>query len=208
MRGIVLVSVLVGCFGQVAFAGDASSPDALAEQMTYFYLEPSEESFAAFQQGVATNFEKLSSGNPGFTTLMSVFLGKVHEKHGWPLADIHDLDDQARAIANHDASELSRYVWDDTQVDPGKLDVWWASFFATGNTRYLENLIGQLGDLEAQRGAANIMVMGAANWSFNSNCRQHSAVLMYAKSVLRRNPPVPNHDALKEIVEQAEKPDG
>ena len=207
MRTLILAAVILGSFTHT-IAGDEPALEVLGNQLTYFYLNPSEEEFSALQQGIAMHYDELSSSGAGFSTLISVFLGKVHEKHGWSLLDIRDLDEQALSVADRDGSDLSRYVWDDTQIDPGKLDVWWTSFFATGDTMYLDKLINQVGDLEAQSGTENIMVMGAANWSVSANCRQHPAVLKYAKSVLRHDPPVPNRETLEEIVKQTGEPDG
>jgi hypothetical protein len=187
---------------------DSTTPDAVNQRLSYFYLRPSEEEFEALQLQLAANLEQFTTGKGGIAMLVSVFLGKVHHKYGWPLLDLGALDDMARSIAGQDESELSRYIWDDTQVDPGKLDTWWVSFFATGDTKYLDNLVAQVGDLEAQGGATTIMIMGAANWSFASNCRQHAAVMEYAKSLLEREPQLSNHDAIRRLISHEEKTDG
>ena len=78
-------------------------------------------------------------------------------------------------------SRLAKYVSDDTRVDPSKLDIWWTSFFATGDEKFLDNIF-QYAGLELPNGdTARMLVIGAATWSFKANCRQHKKVLEFAK---------------------------
>jgi hypothetical protein len=77
-------------------------------------------------------------------------------------------------------------IIDDSQVDPTKLDIWWTSFFATGDERFLKNIF-QFAGIEVLNGKgdmARIPVIGAATWSFKANCRQHKKVLEFAKHKL------------------------
>lgn len=208
MKRLLIATILLSVTTFASGESDNTPLDAVNQRLSYFYLMPSEEEFEALQLQLAADLHQFTTSKDGIAMLISVFLGKAHHKHGWPLLDLGALDDMARSIADRDGSELSRYIWDDTQVDPGKLDTWWVSFFATGDTRYLDNLVAQVGDLEAQRGAANIMIMGVANWSFAANCRQHPAIMEYARSLLEREPQLPNHDAIRRLISPTEKTDG
>lgn len=200
MRQIIhILSLLVA---SALAAGQEVPPTAgaVSKRMMSFYLHPSQAEFAAIQEGI----EKNRADFAGHELVVATFLARVHAKHGWPLVELGDLSRDARAIAARDSSDLSRYVHDDSQVDPAKLDVWWTSFFATGDTDYLERIIEQVGDLDAASGAGDLLVMGAANWSFTSNCRKHPTVLQYAQSVLEREVPVPNREKIREIVSEVE----
>ena len=187
--------------------GSNLTMEATGERMTYFYRSPSEKEFEFIQRGMHQNLDEFQKNENGVDTLAAVFLARVHEKHGWPLLDLGHLDDDARSIVTQSQAPLARYVQDDTQINPGKLDVWWVSFFATADTRYLDNILGQVGDLDSQYGAAKILLIGAANWSVSANCRQHSVVLQHVKSVAAREPAVENRKMLLELISKAERPD-
>ncbi|MCP4569945.1 MAG: hypothetical protein GY841_20385 [FCB group bacterium] len=208
MKNILLTLIFLGAFIPVhAKTADLTIED-LGQRMTFFYSKPSRSEFDAIQLGININFEKLSAGAENTAKLMAVFLGKVQMQHGWPIMDLGMIDDGARSIAARDESEFSQFVWNDAQLSPTRLDIWWTSFFATGDTGYLDMIIDQVGDLDAQSGAANISLMGSANWSFESNCRQHKAVLDYAKQVIATQPERSNHKIIKNIVNSVEKPNG
>jgi hypothetical protein len=155
-----------------------------------------------------------------------VMIARISNKYGWPIAD-NVLGAKASEILGG-TSPLAKFVSDDTQINPAKLDIWWSSFFATGDERYLENIFRYAG-LELPKGNLDRMqVIGAATWSFKANCRQHIKVLEFAKKKLasqlaserqakflrdcvagaevesnvwitREGKPVPNSDAMKSI---------
>jgi hypothetical protein len=56
------------------------------------------------------------------------------------------------------------------------LDMLWASFFASGKSEYIKNIISALDKNVYNHGEA-IMVRGAAKWSLKSNAIQHERVL-------------------------------
>lgn len=64
-------------------------------------------------------------------------------------------------------------------VTPEVLDVYWMSFFATGDDSYLDRILAATQGVSG-RNVINL-VTGAAQWSFKSNCQQHPAILAYAK---------------------------
>jgi hypothetical protein len=208
MKNILLILILLGAFAPVHAENSDLTIKELGQRMTFFYSKPSKAEFDAIQLGIRAHLEDLSSGTEDTAKLMAVFLGKVQRKQGWPIIDLGMIDDGARSIAARDESEFSRFVWNDAQLSPTRLDIWWISFFATGDTGYLDMIIDQVGDLDAQSGTANILVMGSANWSFESNCRQHKAVLDYAKEILSTQPERSNHKIIENIVGSVEKPNG
>ena len=71
-------------------------------------------------------------------------------------------------------------ISDDSLVDPGKLDIWWASFYATGDDVYLEKIFRYAGEDTNKKGK-DILLYGAASWSFKANCRQHGKVKLFAE---------------------------
>jgi len=105
----------------------AESFKATGERMTHFYLSPTLQDFDTIQKGIKSHLKKFESRDEesGTALMAAVFLARVTEKYHYPLLDIGDLDDTAKSIIAKDASEISNYVNDDSQVDPGKLDLWW-----------------------------------------------------------------------------------
>src|SRR5688572_16752147 len=149
------------------------SIEAMGEQMMYFYSSASREEFEAIQRAMQSNLGEFEKNTTGHGMLAVVFLARASQKYGYELLDIGQLDDAAISLAKRADSPLARYVNDDTRVDPGKLDVWWISYFATGETSYLDKLLSWVREPESQAGAAQILVAGAASWSVEANCRQH-----------------------------------
>jgi len=205
-RRVALAAVLLAADVGV----HAESFKAVGERMTRFYLTPTRAEFDSIQQGIKTHLKKFKAEEKenGTATLAAVFLARVSEKYHYALLDIEDLDDAARSIAANDGSEIARFVHDDSQVTPDKLDIWWISYFATGETDYLDKILAQVGDVKSQSGVTHILVVGAANWSVASNCEQHPAVLGYVRSVLERTPPPTNADALRAVIAGVGKHDG
>jgi hypothetical protein len=58
-------------------------------------------------------------------------------------------------------SELAKYVNDDSQIDPTKPDVWWASFFATGSPQYFEHLFHYAAQKLPEHDAGRMLVIAA-----------------------------------------------
>jgi hypothetical protein len=151
--------------------------------MSKFYLAPSEESFEAFQRR-ADRFEReLKQAGNRADLLVAVMMARISAKHGWPVISTA-FGPTAKELLDGN-STLARYVDDDSQVDPTKLDVWWVGFFATADQRYLENLLRFAGVDPPKNDVQRMLVVGAATWSFKANCRQHSSVQEFARSKLQ-----------------------
>ncbi|MCM0080002.1 hypothetical protein L4X63_00200 [Geomonas sp. Red32] len=184
----------------------ADELEDFGSQMSYFYLAPSAEGFKAFQAKADKFRGQFEKAGNGAKVLTAVMIARISEKNGWPITD-GALGDLAREIAKGE-SKLAKYVSDDAQVDPGKLDVWWASFFATGDERYLERIFNYAG-LELPKGdIERLMVIGSATWSFKANCRQHKKVLEFAKRKLEApGLAEPQRSFLRDCIKSAVEPD-
>ncbi len=174
--------------------------------MLYFYLTPSEASFSKFQIAADHFRSELVGAENGAALLTSVMIARISEKNGWAIAD-GAFSTTAKEILDGQ-SELAKYIADDSKVDSTKLDVWWTSFFGTGDNRYLENIFRYAG-LELPKGdISGMMVIGAATWSFKSNCQQHKRVLEFAKQKLS-SPGITESQItfLKECISSAQQSD-
>ncbi len=157
----------------------AETLEEFGNQMSTFYLAPTREGFDRLQKNADRFYDQLQGAGNGAEILVGVMIAKISAKHHWPIAD-GALGPKAKEILAGQ-SALARYLTDDSRVDPTKLDVWWAGFFATGEERYLENIFRYAGREIPQSDVKERLIVGAATWSFKSNCAQHAKVLEFAR---------------------------
>ncbi len=181
MKNLVFVFTLFGTLWASAAFG--SELDEFGARMSYFYQSPSKEAFEAFQKDAHRLRSELRTNGSGAETLIAVMLARISEMHDWPIRR-GGLGARAKEILKG-KSDFARYVADDARVDPTKLDIWWASFFATGSERYLELILGYAGLAVPEDDLNKTLIIGAATWSFKSNCSQHAAVLAFAEKSIR-----------------------
>lgn len=204
----------------------AENVEHFSSTLSNFYLAPSQDAFTVLQQNAEQLKAELKAKGNGADWLVAVMIARISQKYGWPIVD-GTLGERAKEILAG-KSPQAKFVGDDAQVNPTKLDVWWVSYFATGEERYLENIF-QYAGLELPKGnLARMTVIGAATWSFKSNCQQHQSILEFAKRqlaakhvserqaqflrdciaaaqprdnawVTREGKPVPNSDSMKSI---------
>lgn len=205
----------------------AESFDDFGKQLSNFYLSPSHEAFNTFQRDAEQFKENLKAANNGVDVMVAVMIARISEKYGWAIVD-GELGSIASEILEG-TTPLAKFVSDDARVNPSKLDIWWASFIATGEDRYLEKIFQYAGQELPKGNIEKALVIGAASWSFKSNCSQHKKVLEFAQKKLaskttsekqaqflrdcinkvevgsgdvwisRDGKPVPNTDAMKSI---------
>ena len=168
------------------------------EETSYFYLNPTKQRFNEFERQ-ADGFAHDLEGEGKADMLAAVEIAKISEKYHWEIVGGGKISDMARQIKGG-TSRLAQYVNDDGQVDLHKLDVWWSSFFATGETKYLAKILEYAEPLQRGKPAMAQLVPYAASWSFKSNCGQHKAVAAFAKQCLDSNSFPPKKEFLKECV--------
>ena len=163
----------------LATADDISD---MCRSLTYFYLHPSKKEFEGIQRQANASFDVLKRKENGASLLVAVGIARISQKNGWPLVE-GPLTDVAKAIVDG-KSKLAKYVDDDSVVDPSKLDIWWVSFMATGDEKYLDKILKFAGKPMPKDNPNEMLVIGAASWSFKSNCCQHKKILEYTKKKL------------------------
>ena len=88
------------------------------------------------------------------------------------------------------------------ETDPGTLDDSWAAFFATGDERYVREIIEVLPWSEVRGDVNRLLTGGAARWSLASNAYQHGRVLAVCEKVAREAAS-PTKGILEQIIAQA-----
>ena len=170
--------------------------DELYRQMMVFHVEPTKANFDRIQELMKKNLDALAQKENDRKALrIAIFLARVKEKYSWDIADIGSFDDLAREISQG-SSDLARYVNRDDMVDPLKLDIWWRSYFATGDDKYLTKLLEQTGDLDDLKKMEvdsqedrdlflkRVVLMSVANGSVKFNCQHFPSVLQHVKKAV------------------------
>lgn len=157
----------------------------LGFSMSFFYRNPDAAQFEKLNRLIDQNEEtilKVSKRNR-FNVIAATFLARANEKHDFQITSKGKIGDLARAIIAKDKdNEEAVFVDDPKQITASKLDAWWISFSATGDTKYVESILNVTGNPQTKKvnGLLNIPVVGVANWSFKSNCRLHKPVFDFA----------------------------
>jgi len=86
--------------------------------------------------------------------------------------------------------------------DPGTLDDSWASFSATGDAKYVREVIDVLPWVEVRGDVNRLLTGGAAKWSLASNAYQHTRVLTILEQEVTTAKP-PTKALLQELIEGA-----
>jgi hypothetical protein len=199
MRARLTVAVLMLLlFAPAARAGDLQK---FGDEMTYFYLAPSRDNFRHLQADADRLADYLPRSN-NVDLLAAVEIAAASEKYHWEISGRGRISHLAREIREGE-SQRARYVQNDLVIDVAKLDVWWADFFATGEEKYLAKILRQAKHPQLGERAADFMMPAAAAWSFKANCRQHKAVLAFARRSLETNAFPEKKEFLKECIETA-----
>jgi hypothetical protein len=89
--------------------------------------------------------------------------------------------DQQRQVPSRDPLALP-------PQDTGALEIFWGSFFATGDPRYVERVISVLALAGVEHDAGKIRIGASAEASLLTNARQHPKVLEICKAQLPKQP--------------------
>ncbi|HZP24240.1 MAG TPA: hypothetical protein VFB04_12380, partial [Terriglobales bacterium] len=90
----------------------------------------------------------------------------------------------------------------DDIYDARLLDALWASFFASGDERYVNRIIGALPLVNARGDTGKMLIGGAARWSLASNAYQHPKVMQICEAQLKELPADQRTDLAK-VIESA-----
>ncbi|MBN1670232.1 MAG: hypothetical protein JXR37_04325 [Kiritimatiellae bacterium] len=179
-----LVLIMLSSYAQPSADTDSTKAlEELGQRMTTFYQSPTPEFFAQCQRDADRLESAMAEKTKGGDVLLAVSFARISQKHRWPIDGKGNVAKRAREILEG-KSEFARYVNDDAAVDARKLDIWWASFFATGDTVYLGKLLRYAGEPLPKDSVDRMLAIAAATWSFRANCRQHKAVRDFAEAQL------------------------
>jgi hypothetical protein len=184
----------------------ANEMQKFGKQMSYFYLNPTEKNFIEFQKRAASFEQELKSSKNRADILVAVMVARIFEKYNWSIQ--HEfLKKQAFEILQR-KSKLAKFINDDSIVNPTKLDIWWVSYFATGDEKYLYKILLYAGEElpeQKKENVSKLLIIGAATWSFKSNAKQHKSVRNFALKMSKDNSlSMKKREYLLEVVEFAD----
>jgi hypothetical protein len=182
----------------IALSARADDLEKFGKEMTYFYLTPSRANYEHLQSE-GDRLAGTLAKKDNVALLAAVVIASASQKYHWEITGRGEISGLAREIAKGE-SKTARYIKDDSEVDVGKLDVWWADFFATGDTKDLGKILRYAKYPQPGEHAADFLMPAAAAWSFKSNCQQHKAVMAFAKHCLESNTFPTKVDFLKECI--------
>ena len=166
-----------------AATASARTLEEFGQEMSKFYIEPTQAGFALLQADADRFYKKLKATEGGGEMLVAILIWRASEKHGWPIVGKGKATAMAKELSAG-TGKFFDYVVDDARVDPGKFDIWWASFFATGEEHYLAKIMKFAGLPQENKEIGELLLIGSASWSFRANCRQHEAVKAFATKCL------------------------
>lgn len=187
----------------LALSARVADLQKLSEEMSHFYLHPSHDRYQHIQSEADQLADSLH-GTGNTDLLAAAFIAAAAQKHHWDIDGNGKISALARQITQGQ-SRISKYVSDDSVVDVGKLDVWWADFFATGENKYLGKILQRAKHPQPGEHAADFMMPAMAAWSFKSNCSQHKAVMSFAKQCVESNAFPTKKEFLKECIASADR---
>lgn len=171
----------------------------LNQKIAYFYQQPNQADFNWVQDNRQSIEDALTANKKRHNAFAGVvvWVSQVADKHQWKIQP--DYYPSAIKQLNTPGSRAYQIFHGKPQITPQTLDMWWSSFFATGDMEYVKRIFNQAKQLQkitadaeknAQQGKKSkrdilaFLVAGAAEWSFLSNCRQHAVIQVFAKKQL------------------------
>jgi hypothetical protein len=220
LRLLLVLNIALGVASPVLASGDSPWTSEMQQWMTYYYLNPQPQHAVAYLKPLNEAFQ----ASKGRSLADEVNRGGVRSFYAKVFAQsdetVRELERELptqpedirafalEALRRCGTRECLRVSGADESVpasgeSSGHLDDAWASFMATGEQQYVEEVASSLPLLQVRGDPSRLVVGGAAKWSLASNAYQHSRVL----EICRRLSETADPDSaaiLREIVASAE----
>ncbi len=190
IKCVLLISTV---WAQMGLAATKVDSDKLNKQMMYFYQNPNQQQFKTIQQDMMSAMPANNKHVPA----MVIWAYAASQKYGWTMnADFYPALTQQ---LHNPQSKFSQFIADDNKINPTKLDMWWSSFFATGEEQYVRKVFKQAIALEKVKQSIDnkktktkqdllyFAILASADWSFKANCRQHAKIRTFARQWQRQS---------------------
>ncbi len=152
------------------------------DELNYFvetyYMEPHPELVDSALQfinssGLANNENAIA---PILMTFSCIFdLSSSGQKEKWR-EKILELNPPAKTILLRSINQTPDELLNNVETSPAKNDMYWSSFFITGEQKYLDAIIATLGHLDERKDLMLFLTAASAKWSLSSNAKIHKKV--------------------------------
>jgi hypothetical protein len=161
--------------------------EKINQRLTTFYQSPTQDYMDELSQVLVVHSDKVTLGN-AIGVFSAVVLGCGSRKFNLEIKQSGPVFDAAKEIAeNNEESPLVRMLNDNEKINRMRLDTWWYSFFATGDTRYLELLLQQTGNVLSDDFKGNAKAALMSNGSFMNYAADHEKVAQFCRSSIDNN---------------------
>lgn len=179
----------------------------------YFDKSSSLAALAAF-------FSQVFAQNPESIQQWFSKLGKLPQHHKRALWEalwysatpqgLAQLKQEANIVDNPEKSNLLKMISESAPsiatleiTSPAVLDMFWASFMASGDPQFVLRIISALPWSDQKEDVSKLLIGGSARWSLTSNCIQHPKVLEICKDQVIKQGGTTKR-ILQDVVKQAE----
>jgi len=181
-----IVFILIGMLSliSVAYAEDKLDAITTMNEFSYlthtYYLHPQPElidSAIAFvsSSGIATRPNAKAPLLMSFSCLFSMYDSTQKEK--W-IKTIKGTDEPAKLLLTKSINQKPSDFLNNMPLSAAKNDMHWACFFATGDYKYLNEIIFALKHLDNRKDIDLFLTAASAKWSLSSNAKNHFKVKM------------------------------
>ncbi len=133
-----------------------------------------------------------------FSCIFSLY--KREEKNEWK-GLIGKLSKPSKELLGRSINESPSELLASISTSPAKNDMNWACYFATGDIKYLNNIIHTLKHLEERQDMNLFLTAASAKWSLAANAEKHTEVKS-AMMAMKLGDAIPMRAIAKEILEE------
>lgn len=182
-----------------------NSDEAFGKFSKTYYLNPKPEQIrGALTYLDSAELIKDTKTRPIITMFFSCILHRTDVQTESYLESTNKLHGSAREIAQAAISKEPDELFKDVKISPLYNDLNWACFFATGDEKYVKNVIFQLG-YQTERKDMNLFFTGAtAKWSLASSSQSHP-IVKAAVVKLSKTDGAPTQSIAQDILRQTPK---
>jgi len=173
-----------------------ADPSAAVSAMTLnffmqnYYLHPTDISLnLAFldQSGLAAKVSLQPTLAMFYSCIFAA--GDEIQRAKW-FAQINQLSSPTKSLLVYAIAHQPDNIMAAAPISPGRNDLDWSGFFATGDLRYVDDVIARLNGLDERKDLQRYVTAGSAAWSLAMNAKMHPLVHARLEALKASNGPL------------------
>jgi hypothetical protein len=177
-RILFLALVLTAATGLAADKVSAiNTRDQFSEFTHRYYQRPRPELVeSAMKFAIKENLlDDENARAPLYATFTCLFARHPDHREAW-IKSIAMLEEPARTFFQKAIEIPPMQMLAEAEVSPARNDMNWGCFFATGDERYIDNVISMLGMLDERKDLTRFLTASSAQWSLAGISKSHDKV--------------------------------